>query len=380
MVLAYAQEFTIGFFTSPDLKEWTPTSNFSYHGLLGLQYECPNLVEMPVQGTNETAWVLQISINPGAPLGGSIAEYFPGAFNGTHFEAVDSVARIADFGKVCHISPTQRLCLLTQYVQDNYAGQFFYGTPAGQDAVSIAWASNWQYTQLTPTGPLEGWRSSMSLPRRNYLANITRIGWDMISEPYDMTPVLGNVLAKNSSLGNGTVFVDFEDLESNALYFAVNVTGIDSTTISGSATMNFTFRSPISNEYLQGGFYFGGDTPFFVDRSGVRGFENVFFTDKVSTNNPISADGTWSMVGVIDRSIFEVFLDGGERSGTVSFYPNEPLTQMTISAVDILPGMDISVEVRAINSAWARYENEEGTVLGNVTTGGNLTMSRRTLY
>ncbi|KAE9986614.1 hypothetical protein EG328_005223 [Venturia inaequalis] len=362
MVLAYAQEFTIGFFTSPDLKAWTATSNFSYHGLLGLQYECPNLVEMPVQGTNKTAWVLQISINPGAPLGGSIAEYFPGTFNGTHFEAADAVARIADFGK------------------DNYAGQFFYGTPAGAGAVSIAWASNWQYTQLTPTGPLESWRSSMSLPRRNYLANITRVGWDMISEPYDMTPVLGDVLAANSSLGNGTVRVDFSGVKSNALYFAVNVTGINSTLISGSATMNFTFRSPVSNEYLQGGFYFGGDTPFFVDRSGVRGFDNVFFTDKVSTNNPISADGTWSMVGVIDRSIFEVFLDGGERSGTVSFYPKEPLTQMTLAAADTLPGMKISVEVRAINSAWAKYENADGIVVGNVTVGGNSTVGRRKLW
>lgn len=110
MVIAYAQEFAIGFFTSPDLKEWSPTSNFSYHGLLGLQYECPNLVEMPVKGTNETAWVLQISINPGAPLGGSIAEYFPGTFNGTHFEAVDSVARIADFGKVWFHIPEIQTC------------------------------------------------------------------------------------------------------------------------------------------------------------------------------------------------------------------------------------------------------------------------------
>lgn len=197
-----------------------------------------------------------------------------------------------------------------------------------------------------------------------------------------MTPVLGDVLATNSSLGNGTLFVDFSSVKSNALYFAVNVTGINATQISGSATMNFTFRSPVSNEYLQGGFYFGGDTPFFIDRSGVRGFDNVFFTDKVSTNNPVSADGTWSMVGVIDRSIFEVFLDGGERSGTVSFYPKEPLTLFSLAAVDILPGMDISVEVRAIDSAWARFENEVGTVLGNVTVGRNLTGSsyRRSLW
>jgi beta-fructofuranosidase len=236
LVLAYAQEFTVGFFTSPDLKSWTHASNLSYVGLLGLQYECPNLVEMPIEGTGETKFVLQISINPGAPLGGSISQYFPGEFNGTHFVPVDSVARINDFGK------------------DNYAGQFFYGTPAGSDVISMGWASNWQYAQITPTGPREGWRSSMSLPRRNYLTNITRLGWDLVSLPYDISPVLGDVLAANTSLGNGTVFVDYSTIESNALYFAVNVTGINTTTISGSATLNFTFRSPVSNEYLQGGF------------------------------------------------------------------------------------------------------------------------------
>lgn len=74
-------------------------SNFSHHGLLGIQYECPNLVEMPVEGQAESMWLLYISINPGAPYGGSIGQYFPGSFNGTHFEAVDAAARIADFGK-----------------------------------------------------------------------------------------------------------------------------------------------------------------------------------------------------------------------------------------------------------------------------------------
>lgn len=60
-------------------------------------------------------------LDPGAPLGGSIGEYFPGDFNGTHFIAVDAAARIADFGK------------------DNYASQFFYGVPSSEPQVSIAW-------------------------------------------------------------------------------------------------------------------------------------------------------------------------------------------------------------------------------------------------
>ena len=99
MVLAYAQAFTIGIFTSSDLKIWTHASNFTHAGLLGLQYECPNLVGIPVAGSSETMYVLAISINPEAPLGGSITQYFPGRTNGTHFVPVDGAARIPDFGK-----------------------------------------------------------------------------------------------------------------------------------------------------------------------------------------------------------------------------------------------------------------------------------------
>jgi beta-fructofuranosidase len=116
---------------------------------------------------------------------------------------------------------------------------------------------------------------------------------------------------------------------------------------------------------------FGGDTPFFLNRGGIHGFDNVFFTDKFSAANPISADGSWSLVGVIDRSLFEVFLDGGARSATISFFPNEPLTEMTLRTALIQESMKVSVAVYALKSAWATYENEQGTVFGNVT--GNAT-------
>lgn len=128
MVVSYASEYVIGVFTSKNLVAWEHASNFSHAGLLGIQYECPNLVEVPVEGSTETMHVLQISINPGAPLGGSISQYFPGSFDGYTFTPVDATARISDFGK------------------DNYAGQFFSGLPAGSEAIQIAWASNWEYS------------------------------------------------------------------------------------------------------------------------------------------------------------------------------------------------------------------------------------------
>ncbi|KAL1738505.1 glycosyl hydrolase, partial [Schizophyllum fasciatum] len=52
-VIAHSQDFVIGIFTSPDLIHWEHASNFTHQGLLGLQYECPNLVKIPVEGSDE---------------------------------------------------------------------------------------------------------------------------------------------------------------------------------------------------------------------------------------------------------------------------------------------------------------------------------------
>jgi beta-fructofuranosidase len=244
----------------------------------------------------------------------------------------------------------------------------------------MGWSSNWQYAETVPTGSLEGWRSSMSLPRRNFLINTPPVGWNMLSYPYDLSSVLGPKIASNSSLNNGTLFVDYSTEHSNALYFEANVTGINTTTVSGSATFNFTFYSPVSQEYLSGGFFFGGFNNFFIDRGGVRGFDDVLFTDKFSTEHLINENGSWSVTGVIDRSIFEVFIDGGQHSATTTFFPTEPLTKLIITTADLLPSMSVSVAVYSIKSAWLQYENEQETVFGNTTNTNLITGQRHMVY
>ncbi|KAK9418871.1 putative Glycosyl hydrolase [Seiridium unicorne] len=362
-VISYAQEFVVGIFTSPDLKTWTHASNFSHHGLLGAQYECPNLVKMPVRNDDgdvvDQKYVLAISLQPGAPLGGSVTQYFPGDFNGTHFTTLDAATRLTDFAK------------------DNYAAQYFYGVPEGENAVNLGWASNWQYTQQVPTGNLEGWRSAMTLPRANYLTNATRIGWVVINELYDPSPVLDAPL-NESTIGNGTVAVDYSDVESNALYIEANVTSLNTTLLTSYSTLNISFTSPASGEVLRSGFYFGGDNPFFVDRGLIRGFDNIFFTDKFSTAD-VYSDGSglasWSVQAFIDRSIYEVFVDGGVHAATVLFFPTQPLTTASVAARDLPTGAEVSIAVWSVASAWAEYEDENGTVVGNVTESGNSTSS-----
>ncbi|KAI6710670.1 hypothetical protein JHW43_006784 [Diplocarpon mali] len=353
MVIAYSQEFAIGIFTSPDLKTWTHASNFTHAGILGLQYECPNLVSMPVLG-EDSMWLLSISINPGAPRGGSITEYFPGTFNGTHFIAVDAAARIDDFGK------------------DNYAGQFFYGLPETENPVSIAWSSNWQYAQQVPTGEREGWRSAMGLPRRSYLVrNATRTGWALIGTPYDLTPVLDTEVASSADLKNGSIIRDYSSVTSGALYFRITVTNLPSLATSR-GTLNFTFSSSVTRESVSGGFFFGGDNPFWLSRRNIQGFSqtNPFFTDTFSVGNPLNTDGTFSLEGIIDRSILEVFLDEGRNSATTTFYPEGVLDTVEVRTAELNEGVSVSVAVWALRSTWAAQAGGDGIVRGNVTTGG----------
>lgn len=293
-------------------------------------------IENPLDPSNFAStdmYILQLSINPGAPLGGSISETFPGTFNGTHFIPVDQATRINDFGK------------------DNYAGQFFYNIPPTSPQVSIAWASNWQYSQAVPTGELEGFRSAMSLARYNVLANSSRRDYTLVSLPYDLSPLYTTTssLINSSSLANSSLLYDYSStVPSGALTFNMTVRSIP--LVNATGTANFTFMSSVTGESIRGGFYLGGDTPFFLNRGYIRGFDNPFFTDKFSTNNLINTDTqTFRLQVVSDRSILEVFLDNGLRSATTTFFPEGMLDTLIISTAGLSPGVQAAADVYGLN-------------------------------
>ena len=68
MILAGGQEMDI--YSSKNLKDWKYESSFgAKQGAHGGVWECPDLVELPVEGTKEKKWVLICNINPGGPFG-----------------------------------------------------------------------------------------------------------------------------------------------------------------------------------------------------------------------------------------------------------------------------------------------------------------------
>lgn len=54
-------------------------------GAHGGVWECPDLLELPVEGTELKKWVLVCNLNPGGPFGGSATQYFVGTFDGKKF-------------------------------------------------------------------------------------------------------------------------------------------------------------------------------------------------------------------------------------------------------------------------------------------------------
>ena len=99
MVLAVGQEMQI--FSSPDLKDWTFESSFGEgYGAHGNVWECPDLFELPVEGTGEKKWVLLCSLGDG-PFGDSATQYFVGSFDGKKFicDNQPNVTKWMDWGK-----------------------------------------------------------------------------------------------------------------------------------------------------------------------------------------------------------------------------------------------------------------------------------------
>jgi len=330
MAVAFSTDLVIAIYTSPDLKNWTHASNFT-HPDVGALFECPNLVELPVDGSDETKFVLTISTNPG-PNDGTVMKYLVGDFNGTHFtpDPTDDVVRVVDA------------------IKDSYAGQYFYGVPDGE-AVFIAWATNGDYASDLPTAS-EGWRSSQTLPRRNSLVNIPGQGWDLVSFPFDLSLVLGNQLANAASVVNDSLSVDYSNVESNAIYFEANLTGLSSVS---SSLFNFTFSSNTSGESVSASYQFADNT-FILDRSNTRGFDNEAFENpsRFNVSKPLDTDGTLSISALVDRSIIEVFLNRGELSGTMLFYPTEPLSIFSISTEAMPQDAEVLVSVWGLESVW----------------------------
>ena len=144
MVVALSAQNRAALYASRDLKAWQHLSDIAGDDAPGEVWECPLLIELPVEGEDETRWLFKVDVLRGAP--GSGALYRTGSFDGAAFVPDPQGWMALDAG-------TDFYAAIAWHEPRDEAGRPLW----------IGWLGNHAYQGHLP---LKGWRGAMSLPRR----------------------------------------------------------------------------------------------------------------------------------------------------------------------------------------------------------------------
>lgn len=302
MMLAVGQEMQI--YSSGNLKEWKKESSFgAMQGAHGGVWECPDLVEVAVEGSKENKWVLICNLNPGGPFGGSAAQYFVGSFDGKKF---------------VNESPTQTKWL--DWGKDNYATVTWSNAPAGR-CIALGWMSNWQYANNVPTTQ---YRSANTLARD---LTLYRAGGELYlkSKP---SPEIKKARAEEKKISTFEVKGNYEVaslLADNKGAYEIEMT-IEN---KGTSKIDFSLMNEKGEKVAM--YYDVVRKQFVMDRSasGIVGFSRDFPAVTVA---PVRNTDQIHLRLFIDRSSVEAFGEEGEYVMTNLVFPAEPYNRMVFSS------------------------------------------------
>lgn len=146
-VMALAEHDRIGFYTSPDLKDWTYRSDFVTTDLGVL--ECPDLFPMAVDGDPENIrWVLVAGANGAAEGMTTGTAYWTGSWDGESFTADGAGHQWLDHGPDYYAAVTWDDPRLSE--TERLASRY-----------SVGWMNNWAYAGRLPTGDWQGGSDSI---------------------------------------------------------------------------------------------------------------------------------------------------------------------------------------------------------------------------
>lgn len=329
-VMIVSADKEMRFFSSKDLKDWTYMSAFGNgYGVQPSQFECPDMVQLPVDGDgNNKKWALIVNINPGCLFGGSATQYFVGDFDGTNFvcDTKPEVVKWMDWGK------------------DHYATVCFSNT--GDRVIAVPWMSNWQYANIIPT---QQYRSANALPRE----------LTMYSEGKDIYLAVNPVkeldaLRKEAkeipafTVESGKEFTIDTLFAANDGAFEMDIELAANAGCSGFKLMNG--KGEYVDIYLD-----RKDGKLVMDRvnSGIVDFgKNAVPHEKEAHDNrvknsinyvddfalatwaPLSKDKQHRLRIFVDKCSIEIFLDGGKVAMTNLVFPNEPYNSLTFYSRD----------------------------------------------
>ncbi|MFV8391669.1 glycoside hydrolase family 32 protein [Flavobacterium sp. LB2P6] len=290
------------FYTSENLINWKFESEFGKKiGAHGGVWECPDIFKLKVAGSKEEKWVLLISINPGAPNGGSGTQYFVGDFDGKSFKTTQKDIKWIDNGT------------------DNYAGVTYNNTPDNK-RLFLGWMSNWLYARNTPT---KNWRSAMTLPRE---LSLVKINNSYVLKNSPVEPFKKQLVSEFSKdllriKPQQKINFTYDNFNQSEIKFKA-----------ASKNLKMIFSNEVNDSLVLN--YDAAQKTFSIDRrhSGIVNFEQNFGKEihKTATPNVISETIDYQII--LDWSSIEIFLNEGVYSFTEQIFPNKPYTKLSIQS------------------------------------------------
>ena len=326
-VMIFAAWDRVRLYNSPNLKDWTFTSEFGAEwGSHGGVWECPDLFELKVDGTDESKWVMLLSINPGGPNGGSATQYFVGDFDGKTFTLNDSFAESVKPENTGNPEVKKENAQWLDFGRDNYAGVTWSDIPKEDGRrLFLGWMSNWNYANVVPT---EVWRSAMTVPRSLHLERNGE-SYRLLSRPVEEF----SVLREQSYEMEETTVDGFIDLSKKFEFTPTTSELLLEFEIPEGKTPDFGVE--LSND--EGDFYrIGldvGENQYYSDRTqaGKKAFSAKFATDKHWAPR-LEKGQIVKMHLFIDVASLELFADDGATVMTEIFFPTKNFTQLKISS------------------------------------------------
>lgn len=299
MILAVGQHMEL--YSSVNLKDWKKESEFGkMQGAHGGVWECPDLIELPVEGSREKKWVLICNINPGGPFGGSAAQYFVGSFDGKTFVNESPVqTKWMDWGK------------------DNYATVTWNNAPDGR-CIALGWMSNWQYANNVPT---RQYRSANTIARDLTLYKAGGEFYLKSTPSREMKQARGEKVSVPSFKVTDSYKIESLLKDNNGAYeIEMEIQVADASKISLNLQNEKGEQVSMYYDLLRKQFVMNRS------KSGKVDFSNDF---PAVTAAPVHAGKTLRLRLFVDRSSIEAFGEDGKFVMTNLVFPSSPYNQMS---------------------------------------------------
>jgi sucrose-6-phosphate hydrolase SacC (GH32 family) len=330
----------IEFYSSTNLKQWNYESSFGSDGLgshFGI-YECPDLIELPVDGDpTKKKWVMIISTgdgngnrrdaDPQPPGKGSGMMYFVGTFDGKTFTPDER--------------PTPDQSNWIDYGSDFYAAVTWSNIRDEQGRpVWLGWMNNWRYASNTPTST---WRGGMSIPRTVELKTTTD-GIRLIQEPVQQLEQLRKPVLH---------WTNFQVQQDNNVLQAVYGSTMEIVAefgIQDASEFGFRVRKSNSQETVIG--YDTSSQKVFVDRTRSGGPDVSDIVPVRQEASLLPENNKIKLHIFVDEDTLEVFANDGRRVFTDQIFPDSNSKGLELYAENGEVNVN-SLSIYQLDSIWA---------------------------